>query len=252
MIDAITYIEDTHGSLAHLPDVLGRIRLARRARAGPLAWLAAAVPPEMIGVLRLERTLWRGFVCWLRRSPAPAAPDGLQLGFLELGSYRTVVAIVLLLACVELPVDGMIASLLIKGEGARRAIHIGFLLAGVYSIVLVLGDRWLVCARGHVLAGDLLDLRAGTRAAARVPLAAIDGWELLREPRAQWCRRHGVSLGQTAVVSPVDRPNLVLRLKPGADVCCMHWQRERGGVSCIFVYLDRPETLLHVLGRRLA
>jgi hypothetical protein len=44
-------------------------------------------------------------------------------------------------------------------------------------------------------------------------------------------------------VSPVDGPNLVLRLQPGCDVRLTLLQQARGGDGPIFLYLDRPELL---------
>jgi hypothetical protein len=229
-------------ALAHLPGYFRRLRHAAR-RGGPRGFLGALPPPGLRGFLRLDRAMWRGFFCWIRRRPPPPRPAGLPLTYLERGMYPTVVAIVLVATCVEAPINAAIVSLFVKGAGARTTIHLLFGIAVAYSLVWTLADRWMLRGGHHVLTGTDLDLRVGARASGRVPLAAIEQCEVLREPRAAWAGRHGVRLADTLTVSPCDRPNVVLRLRPGAQVAIAHCQVERRP-SCIFLYLDRPEALI--------
>jgi hypothetical protein len=77
----------------------------------------------------------------------------------------------------------------------------------------------------------------------RAPLAAIARVELLKEPRAGWCARHGVRAENTLLVSPFDRPNVALLLAPGNGISVAHMGHERSGIDGIFLYLDRPELL---------
>jgi len=218
---------------------------AASARGEPLLKrLIATQPPEFRGYLRLERAMWRGFFNWVRQRPLPARPAGEALGYLDRGSYGTVICCVLLALFVELPLDVMIASIIAKSPEQSRMLHIGFGLLAAYGFVWVLGDRWHVTGRGHhVLTASSLELDIGPRGFGSIPLDAIAVIERLKESRAAWCRRHGVSLHVTRKLSPFDAPNLVLLLKPGCDVRLHLLQVERGGDGPVFVYLDRPEQL---------
>jgi hypothetical protein len=142
----------------------------------------------------------------------------------------------------EIPVGGLIASVIVKDPGTRHALHLVFGLLCGWALVCVLGDRWLVRAGCHVLTETELDLQVGARAACCVPIAAVERCELLRETPAEWLARHGLRLRDTLTVTPLDRPNIVLVLKPDALVSILHCQVERNP-SCIFLYLDRPEAL---------
>jgi hypothetical protein len=229
--------------LAHLPDALARLRSAARERSGFATWLAALLPPELVGLLRLDRALWRGFMSWLRRRPYTARPDGLRLSYLERGAYTTIRAVILVATFTEVPLSALMLSLFVHDAGTRHLLHLLFGVGCAYTIVWVMGDRWLVGEGCHVLAGGELDLEVGARARARIPLAAIARVEPLKETRAAWCARQGLPVEKTLLVSPFDRPNVVLMLAPGHGIRLRHMGRERDGIDCIFLYLDRPELL---------
>ena len=63
-----------------------------------------------------------------------------------------------------------------------------------------------------------LDAPPPARAEARIPLCQISSGSRVTESTAEWCRRSGVDLRDTVVVSPIDRPNAVLTLAPGAQI----------------------------------
>jgi hypothetical protein len=232
--------------LAHFPDALARTRAAVRARtwrALPAAWL----PPELVGLIRLDRALRRGFVGWLLRRPRAAQPAGRSFTYLERGSYRTACAILLVSCLLELPIDAAIVQLAAADHGARLSIHLLMLAGALSSIAYMLGDRWLIGAGEHVLTEQGLELRIGARTHATIPLQAIAACERIDEPAAAWLRRHGVNPRQAVRASPFDKPNAVLRLQPDNKVPLNHMGVERSDVSCIFLYLDRPQELIHAL-----
>ncbi|HEX8786406.1 MAG TPA: hypothetical protein VF793_09500 [Telluria sp.] len=234
--------------LAHLPDALARTRAAlalRDWRALSVAWLA----PELVGLLRLDRAQRRGFLGWLLRRPSPALPPGQAFGYLERSAYGTLIVIVLFATLVELPLDGAIASLFVKDPGRRLWLHLLMLGAGLASLAWALGDRWLVGAGRHVLDGDAFHLRVGARTTGSIPRHAILGCEPLTVARAEWCRRHGVDPRRSLLASPLDKPNTVLILDPDSAVRLTHLGMERGGLSCVFLYLDQPQALASALGK---
>ena len=232
--------------LAHFPDALARTRAAVRTctwRALPAAWL----PPELVGLIRLDRALRRGFMGWLLRRPRPAQPAGRAFTYLERGSYRTACAILLVSCLLELPIDAVIVHLAAADPVERLTIHLLMLAGALSSIAYMLGDRWLIGPGEHVLTGQGLELRIGARTEGTIPLEAIAACERLDEPAAAWLRRHGVNPRQAVRASPFDKPNAVLRLKPDNKVLLNHMGVARSDVSCIFLYLDRPQDLIQVL-----
>jgi hypothetical protein len=100
-----------------------------------------------------------------------------------------------------------------------------------------------------VLTESALDLSVGIRAFGTIPLAAIEGCERIGEKREAWCRRRGIALRETALVTPFDAPNLVLRLRPDLPVTITCYQREKTAPLYLFLYLDRPDQLANALAR---
>jgi hypothetical protein len=226
--------------LAQIPDVAARLRAQRRQGANPFHWAAACLPPGLIGLIRLDRAQWRGFFYWLRRESPPARPSGLRLTFLEQGAYSTVIAFGLFSVFVELPLSAAILPLLIDDPVQVRNIHILFALGSLYTLVCLLGDRWQLRGGHHVHRHP--SRPAGRCARQRAHSAVRD-----RRPVAQWRRKNPFRLAQAVNITPFDKPNLVLRLRPDADCTITHHGLEHTGVRYVFLYLDRPERLLTAL-----
>lgn len=230
--------------LACLPLGLQRLQSSRARGESRVKRLLALLPPELLAYTRLERAMWRGFFNWVRRRAPDARPAGTPLGYLERGAYRTVICCLLLTLFVEMPIDVMIANLLVKTPAQAFTLHGVFGALGLYGFVWVLGDRWYVLGRQHhVLTASTLELDIGARGHGSIPLAAMASCERLKESRKQWCQRHGFKVHATRALSPCDAPNVVVRLQPGCDVRLTLLQLEHGGDGPIFLYLDRPELL---------
>ena len=228
--------------LSHLPDALERTRVILRTRAWrklPAAWL----PPELVGLFRLDGALRRGCLHWLLRRPQPQAPAGRSFSYLERGSYRTAVAIVLVSSFVELPLHAAVLPLFVHDPAALRIFHLLMLTAVLQTLASVFGDRWLIGAGQHVLTEEGLQLRIGARTHGLVPVDAIAGCERIVEPMEQWLRRHGIARSHAVKASPLDKPNTVLILQEDSCVRLTHLGVERSGLSCIFLYVDRPQDL---------
>lgn len=235
--------------LSHWPDALARLRAACAARDWGLA-VRACWPPELLGLLRLDAAMRSGFMGWLRRRPQPALPAGEAFTYLERGSYRTGLAIVLLATLFELPLDAALLPLLppsLVDPQALRLLHALLLLGVLSTLVWVLGDRWHIGRGCHVLTDAGLALRIGARTAGTIPLDAIADCRRVDLAPADWCRRHGVARHKTVVVSPLDKPNAVLMLKLNSSVRLTHMGVERSGLECVFLYVDRPDRLFHAL-----
>jgi hypothetical protein len=232
--------------LSHLPDALERSRAAVRARAWtrlPAAWL----PPELVGLFRLDGEQRRACMHWLLRRPQPQAPAGRSFTYLEQGSYRTAVAIVLVASFVEIPLDAAVLPFFVHDPAALRVLHLLMLAGVLQTLAWVFGDRWLVGDGRHVLTEEGLQLRIGARTHGLVPLDAIEGCERISEPMAHWLRRNGADSCRAVKASPLDKPNTVLILKEDSRVRLTHLGVERGDLSCIFLYVDRPHDLINAL-----
>jgi hypothetical protein len=232
--------------LAHWPDARRRLQEAMAARAWP-RMLSACLPPELLGLLRLDAALRRGFMGWLRRRPQPALPAGETFSYLERGAYRTAIAIVLLAALVELPLDAALLPLFVKDEGKLRLLHLLMVTGSLSTLVWVLGDRWLLGRGCHVLDAEGLQLRIGARSAGTIPLTAIADCRRLKGTPADWCREHGIAPHETLLASPLDKPNTVLILTTNSPVRLMHMGVVRTDPDCVFLYVDRPDLFVDAL-----
>jgi hypothetical protein len=229
--------------LSQLPDALERTREIYRARAWrklPAAWL----PPELVGLIRLDGELRRGCLNWLLRRPQPQAPAGRAFAYLERGSYRTAVAIVLVSTFVELPIHAAVLPLFVHDPAALRIFHLLMLAAVLQTLASLFGDRWLIGAGQHVLTEEGLQLRIGARTHGTVPLQAIAACERIDEPVANWLKRRGIERRSAVKASPLDKPNTVLILKPDSRVRLTHLGVERTDLSCVLLYVDRPHDLI--------
>jgi hypothetical protein len=235
--------------LAGAPDFARRLRQVARPGTAWSARLGALLPPEFLALIKLDRAMWRAFFSWLRRAAPPARPAGTVLTYTKQGAYTTVLAIAIFSVVFELPIDAAIASLFLHDQPtARTVLHLMSAVSALYTLAWVVSDRWLVrAAGGHVLTESTLELSVGIRAFGTIPLAAVDGCERIDEKRDAWCRRHGIALRDTALVTPFDAPNLVLRLRPELPVTLTCYQLEKSAPRYVFLYLDRPEQLANAL-----
>lgn len=231
--------------LAHLPDALRRLRAA----SGWPGRIAAALPPELVGMFRLDRLMWSGFMQWMLRRPAPVRlPDGIALTYLQRGAYGTAIGMAMVALFLELPIDFLLIHLWIDDPQMRQLIHLVGGIGVVYSFAWVLGDRWHVGAGSHVLAGGTLHLRVGVRTEGSIPLWAIERCDAIDVEPERWRRRHGIHQCDTLLVTPFDKPNCVLVIKPDAGVTLLHWQVEREAPRYVLMYLDRPQLLASRVG----
>jgi hypothetical protein len=222
--------------LAGLPEGAGRARRARRAGRSWLSRLVVLlIPVELIGSMRLALVTAGACVAWLaRRRPAPR-PAGLRLEDRRKGFYDGLFALNVISLVVEFPLMMLVLSGIHSHPGLHGVLH----AIEIAAIVAVLGDRWLVLAGGHVLTDSHLDLCAGARARARIPLDAIEAIDLAKD----WNRTHRARRADTGTVSVLDKPNVVITLHPAPGLAWTHFQVERPLPRHLFVYLDHPDAL---------
>lgn len=238
--------------IAHAPDAWRRLRAAIAERAPWQRIVGALLPPELVGMLKLDRLMWAGCLHRLQRRPQAALPDGVPLTYLNRGAYGTASAIAFVMVFIELPLDAMIVQLFVKDPSHLLVVHLLCAAAALYTLAWVLGDRWHIGAGRHVLTADALHLHVGVRASGVLPLDAIERMEPVDEALPAWRRKHGVARLDTLLVTPFDKPDCVLVLKPDAEVGILHWQVQKRMPKYVFLYLDRPELLAARLRARQA
>jgi len=209
-------------------------------RQWPVRLALLLVPAELPGLLRLALVTADGCLAWATRRVPPPRPEGLRLGDRRKGVYDGFFAMNVISFVVEIPLMALLMS-----SVAKPWPHVVLHTLEAALVVFVLGDRWWVHAGGHVLTATHLDLCAGARALARVPLAAIASIEPLGKgvTRQAWCRAHGVHPADTGTVSVMDGPNLVLTLQGGVAGTWSRLQVQRPLPRHLFVYLDDPAAL---------
>jgi hypothetical protein len=234
--------------LKYLLELSGGLRCAakRRSDGAPLlAWLAETQPPELRAWYRLHRAHGAAFWAWIcRRGGASVPVAGQGVGYLRRSAYPTVVALVLLGACIEMPVLYMLVGAQELPHSTVVVLHTAIIVATGAVLAWVLGDRHLLGAGRHVVTATDLHLLLGARCFGRVPLTAIVDCRSLG--RRQAVRMDAEASG-VLVVSPCDRPNVELTLAEPNDVVVTHLQRPRAGLRKLLIYVDEPSGLARAL-----
>jgi hypothetical protein len=175
----------------------------------------------------------------------------MAFGFGKRSSYSTYVLVALFSTLIDLPLNGFIASVVVRDPLIQNRIHVLCGALAVYSLVWILGDRWLMQGSSHVLGETTLDLKIAARLTAQIPLTAIAACEAISDGAA-WRQRHAVARNDTLTATPADAPNIVLTIADYAAVPVVHWQVERRAPRYLFLYVDEPSGLAAALGEAIA
>lgn len=225
-----------------LPEGRERARSAREQGRGTFAQVVSLlVPAEGTGLLACVGGTLRGFVAAVLRLPPPPRPAGRPIEDRRKGMYDAVFVLNLLSFVVEVP----LMALLVRGAAVAAGLQVALHVVEAALVVFIVGDWWQVRAGGHVLTTTHLDLRAGLRASARVPLPAIERIEPVPRPGGPWAWRqaNGVRRREAGTVSVLDTPNLAITLRagePGDELRWTRFQVERPMPRHLLVYVDDP------------
>ncbi|MBI1770877.1 MAG: hypothetical protein HYR68_00630 [Burkholderiales bacterium] len=238
--------------LLEAPTAIRRAKASRQHGGNWLQFLAALLPPEFPAVLRLERTMWAGCWQWLTRK-TPAAPvPGRVFGFWDKGSYSTIFIVILLALATEVPFSALMVSLMAPDAHTRMLVHGIMLMLTMYSMVWLLGDRYWVRHSCHVLTEDALQLQLGSRSSGVISYAAICSCErfVVDDKQPSWKKFDYPE--NSIVITPFDKPNLVISLHANAQVQISHFQLQKTDVQQIYLYVDEPGQLTMALQAYLA
>ncbi len=227
--------------------------LARRRAATHLSWgeqLVTLLPLGLLAWIRTDRANLRSCLAWVLRRPHPAQPPGRALSTRAKSIYGTVFAAVILSILVDLPINALIVSVMVKDPELRSIVHLVCLGLALYTPMWTVGDRYAIAGSTHVLGEQTLHLRVGNRLSADIPFHAIVQAEAISISAAEWRSQHGVLRSRTMRSTPVDPPNLVLQLDLAAGVSLTKWQVEQPAAEFLFLYLDQPSLLVALLAER--
>lgn len=204
--------------LLDAPAAIRRAKASRQHGGNWMQFLAALLPPELPAVLRLERTMWAGCWQWLTRKTPAAPTQGRAFGFWDKGSYRTIFIVVLLALATEVPFSALMVILMAPDAHTRTLVHGIMLMLTMYSMVWLLGDRYWVKNSRHVLTADALHLQLGSRSTGVIPYAAICSCEKFAADDKQPSWKKFDYPENSVVITPFDKPNLLIRLHANAQV----------------------------------
>lgn len=232
-----------------LPGGLRRGVASRRAGATLGAWLAETQPEELRGWMRLHRAQWKAFLAWAFRRVRPASPPGQGIGYLRRSSYPTLVIMVLLGSCIEMPVLFLLVGAQHLPHTTIMALHSAILGLTCASVAWVLGDRYLLGAGQHLVTANELIINLGARCVGRIPLCAIAGCRVLNRRGPCGDETDVSPAADLLVVSPFDRPNVEISLAESHVVVVTHLQRPRAGLRRLVLYVDDPSGFAAALRR---
>ncbi|MFZ6657666.1 hypothetical protein [Undibacterium sp. TJN19] len=235
--------------LSEATAALQRLKKARQQGGGWVACIPTLLPSEITAFFRLDRAMWRGFYAWLSQKKTTRHPEGEAFGFLNKGSYSTVFAIILLALCTEIPFSALMIALIEADPAKRHLVHIILFALTAYSLIWLLGDRYLVNHSHHILSETDLYLKVGARSTGKIPRSAIVSCEYFTHDDAQRPREKLRYPANSIVVTPFDRPNLVISLHADAILEISHFQLNRTGLTKIFLFVDQPARLKLALDR---
>jgi hypothetical protein len=212
---------------------------------------------RLVGSLRAQYGMWaEACALWLRR-PLPSTRYARRLGegtrfALRRGSWMSVlVPIVVFSQFVDvLLAQGVIQVALV---GAQRVwLHALLLLGSLWTVVWAVALRSATRQVEHVLGSHALTLAIGMRDVCRVPLAAIASVRVVDHRAARghqdWYDVHALRPREVTLVTALDKPTLLIELRPGATGA---WRTRNGAAGpvrhWIAVYVDEPADMAAAL-----
>jgi hypothetical protein len=212
------------------------------------AWRAVAgyVPPEIKGWARVARRLL-GAV-WRPPVARGTAPGARLHTYLSRSSHTALMPMLMLSSLVEIPlVHGIIHVSHQLTPSGRLAGHLTMLMVHVLAFWVLWGDsRWLRADLGHRSSRHGLQLRLGARARGDLAWCDVQDVQIWRPANSRAAKLQGAG-----VISPLDRPNVRLRLRAGA---AGRWERRgerQPWPSELYLYVDDPAALVAEVQRHL-
>ncbi|HEY5783007.1 MAG TPA: hypothetical protein VIT66_14220 [Lysobacter sp.] len=197
-------------------------------------------PNPFLALLLTETRILRGFIdSWRQAAPAN---DGFT--FRDGPEYQSMTFVLWLSLLVELPLVFTLLQVIPTLRPHRTAIDLVVLLITAYVLLAFRADRHAIRHSAHRIIGGRLSLRMGLRVGGDVSLSDITSVDTVKLGTWRSLSREWQLVGVPfAKISPLDKPNVVLNVRPQCAV--LTWIH--GGTSHpqrIGLYLDAPHAFL--------
>jgi hypothetical protein len=232
--------------LLEMPTGWQRGIAVRKNGAGLGGMLMAFLPREIVALFLLNNSLLGGFWGWLRKRPVGSAMAGQQFHYMDKSQYGTFFAMALISFAVDIPVSSLIIGIMTHDPVRRHWIHLIIFGLTLYALILLLGDRWLLKSDAHVLDGQYLHVRLGSRFAADIPLDRIASTESSSVSLEAWRRDTGVKADEMVIVGPaggLDGFNVIVHIREGAPIPMRRNMLSGQLSACVLMQVDAPGAL---------
>ncbi|WP_133166879.1 hypothetical protein [Solimicrobium silvestre] len=201
-------------------------------------------PPALVSSFRFHYSLCYGFLCWLsRKKYEPDLPDGASIPFMNKSDYQTAFIMLLLMLLVEVPISSFAFGFSIKDPIERHWAHVLMITISIYTLILVLGDRWKLKNQHHQLDRNFLYLRCADRFFADIPVEQIKNIAIFKEELEKWKlakRKLNFSFEIVSPCSLVDKPNLIIELVESSTLHVKRKSLKMSAPKYILLFVDEP------------
>lgn len=233
--------------IADFPALWDRTVNSRHSGSNVTYYLSSLLPPEFKGWLRTLAGFCWGFWKWATRQPPLKYPhDGGSVTYLKRSGYSALLPLAVVSLFVDVPVSTFLLPALGLDPGVQIIVRSTMLIAGLFTIACLLGDRWHLSQGEHSIDAMTLHLRVGARFQAVIPLSTIrDAWVLPRtnSVSARWSNRE-------LVASPFDKPNVMLVVNPNSNARMFWLGCSYHDAQAVYIYVDEPQTFVKDLNAK--
>lgn len=168
----------------------------------------------------------------------------VSLTYLKNGMYSSLLPILIVACFADIPLTQFALHLRPIDSHLVILIHSLSIAATVLTITSLIGDKRLIANGYHYVEQDMLKLRLGARAQADIPLDLIQSIDIIDKKDVLIFNTQL----NTIEVTPFDKANLVIHLKPTSglesNTNFVELGSKRTDVQHIKMYIDQPDVLL--------
>lgn len=222
-------------------------RAKNRYRLSEKFWLASCelFPAEFRGWIRSFVQIQKA--CWRNPGTVQETTNINEFTYLKNGMYSSLFAIAVVSCLGEIPLSLLMVSLFKIDPNMSNIIHLVTILTAIFTITSLIGDKRLLGKAVHKIENSFLILQLGARAQAKIPLCDIDQVALIDPKQLPFL---GSNIGSIKI-TPFDKPNLMLHLKPVLEQHNeIHFEElgsTRQDIRTVYLYVDSPDKLLNAL-----
>lgn len=219
--------------------------------------ILSVLPKNLVGLVRLEIAHQKGFINWLIRKKIDTHLEGKTFGHWKTSQYPTVFIILCLAVVIDISITSLMVESILKNHPHKEIIHCTVLFSTLYFLAWIIADRHLVKNTFQVINSNALHLTVGARFNATLPWGSVTDASILaqskelNETRNMWLRRNSFNPSSTVIATPMDQPNVVLKLKNQHLVLIEKFKIEKNNVDTIMIYVDDPYIFLNEINNNI-